>query len=126
MQTVTTSKLRTIRVDIMISEKLKRIHKIFCYKDLFFMLFSSVFFCKGRKLLHRSFQTMTSPTVQSIFPYFGRMNMLIHTTQLATFRVVVMMFNATFYDTSVIWWWSVLSVEETGVPGEKQQPAGSH
>jgi hypothetical protein len=28
-----------------------------------------------------------------------------------------MMFNATFYNTSVILWRSVLLVEETGVPG---------
>ena len=29
-----------------------------------------------------------------------------------------MMFNATFNNISVISWWSVLLVEETGVPGE--------
>jgi hypothetical protein len=33
-------------------------------------------------------------------------------------RVRVMMFNAFFNNISVIWWWSVLLVEETGVPGE--------
>ena len=74
------------------------------------MLFSFVIFLidsKGRKALHRSFQTMTTPTVQSIFPYFGRMNILIHSTQLATFGVVVMMFNATFNNSSVISWQSV-------------------
>ena len=27
---------------------------------------------------------------------------------------------------SVISWWSVLLVEETGVPGENQRPAASH
>jgi hypothetical protein len=27
---------------------------------------------------------------------------------------------------SVISWWSVLLVEETGVPGEKHRPAASH
>jgi hypothetical protein len=30
--------------------------------------------------------------------------------------VTVMMFNATFNNISVISWWSVLLVEETGVP----------
>jgi hypothetical protein len=30
----------------------------------------------------------------------------------------VMVFNATFNNISVISWWSVLLVEETGVPGE--------
>jgi len=29
------------------------------------------------------------------------------------------LFNATFNNISVIWWRSVLLVEETGVPGEK-------
>jgi len=29
-----------------------------------------------------------------------------------------MVFNATIYNISVILWWSVLLVEETGVPGE--------
>jgi hypothetical protein len=32
--------------------------------------------------------------------------------------VMVMVFNATFNNISVIPWWSVLLVEETGVPGE--------
>ena len=31
-----------------------------------------------------------------------------------------MEFNATFNNNSVLSWWSVLLVEETGVPGEKQ------
>ena len=30
-----------------------------------------------------------------------------------------MVFNATFNNITVISWWSVLLVEETGVPGEK-------
>ena len=32
--------------------------------------------------------------------------------------VRVIVFNATFNNISVILWWSVLSVEETEVPGE--------
>ena len=35
-------------------------------------------------------------------------------------RVRVMVFNATFNNISVLSWQSVLLVEETGVPGEKQ------
>ena len=34
------------------------------------------------------------------------------------FRVRAMVFNATFNNISIISWWSVLLVEETGVPGE--------
>jgi hypothetical protein len=37
-----------------------------------------------------------------------------------------MVFNATFSNMSVILWQSVLLVEETEVPGEKQRPAASH
>jgi len=33
-----------------------------------------------------------------------------------------MVFNATFNNISVISWWSVLLVEETGVPGENNGP----
>jgi len=37
-----------------------------------------------------------------------------------------MVFNATFNNISAILWWSVLLVEETGVPGEYHRPAASH
>jgi hypothetical protein len=36
-----------------------------------------------------------------------------------------MVFNATIIDISVISWWSVLLVEETGVPGENHRPVAS-
>jgi len=35
-------------------------------------------------------------------------------------------FKATFNKISVISWWSVLLVEETGVPGENHRPVASH
>jgi hypothetical protein len=37
-----------------------------------------------------------------------------------------MVFNATFNNISVISWWSVLLVEETGVTGENHRPVTSH
>jgi hypothetical protein len=37
-----------------------------------------------------------------------------------------MVFNATFNNISAISWWSVLLVEETGVPRENHQPVVSH
>jgi hypothetical protein len=37
-----------------------------------------------------------------------------------------MLFNATFNNISAILWWSVLLVEETGVPGENHWPVASH
>jgi hypothetical protein len=37
-----------------------------------------------------------------------------------------MVLNATLNNISVISWRSVLSVEETGGPGEKQRPVASH
>jgi len=45
-----------------------------------------------------------------------------YTNSLFKFYLFVcfMVFNATFINISVISWWSVLLVKETGVPGEKQ------
>jgi hypothetical protein len=37
-----------------------------------------------------------------------------------------MVFNITFNNILVILWWSVLLVEETGVPGENHRPVASH
>ena len=37
-----------------------------------------------------------------------------------------MVFNATFNIISVISWWSVLLLEEMGIPGENHPPATSH
>jgi len=39
--------------------------------------------------------------------------------------VGIMVFNATFNNISAISWWSVLLVEETGVPGENHRPVAS-
>ena len=39
---------------------------------------------------------------------------------------LVVVFNATFNNISVISWISVLLVEDTGVPGENHRPATSH
>ena len=39
---------------------------------------------------------------------------------------MVMVFNATFNNISVILWQSVLLVEETGIPGENHRPVTSH
>jgi hypothetical protein len=41
-------------------------------------------------------------------------------------RVRVKVVNATFNHISVILWWSVKLVEETGVPGENHRPVESH
>ena len=38
----------------------------------------------------------------------------------------VMVFNATFNNSTVISWWSVLLVEEIGVPGENHRPVTSY
>jgi hypothetical protein len=40
--------------------------------------------------------------------------------------VGVLVFNATFNNISVISWWSVLLVEETGGPGENHRHAPRH
>ena len=38
----------------------------------------------------------------------------------------VIVFKATFNNISVLFWWSVSLVEETGVPGENHWPVASH
>jgi len=37
-----------------------------------------------------------------------------------------MVFNGNFNNISIISWWSVVLVEETGVPGENHRPVASH
>ena len=44
---------------------------------------------------------------------------------LAVVFCMVMVFNATFSNISVISWMSILLVEKTGVPGENHQPVAS-
>ena len=41
-------------------------------------------------------------------------------------RAMVMVFDATFNNISVLSWRSALLVEETGVPGENHRPAANH
>jgi hypothetical protein len=66
-------------------------------------------------------------------------NIINNIWQLTVFKFVVkdmpttivclvwfMMSNATFGNISVISWWWVLFVEETGVPGEKHRSVASH
>jgi hypothetical protein len=61
--------------------------------------------------------------VISIFPRFQiTTNVALYFSEL----VRVMVFNATFNNISAISWWSVLLVEEIGVPGENHRPSTSH
>jgi hypothetical protein len=46
-------------------------------------------------------------------------------TRAVWFVVWFMGLNAIFNNISVTWWRSVLSMEETGVPGENHQPAAT-
>ena len=59
-----------------------------------------------------------------------KMNDNIHMNRTKIYRLTVrlrfMVFNATFNNISVISWWSVLLVEELGVPGENHRPFASH
>ena len=43
-----------------------------------------------------------------------------------TNKTCLIVFNATLNNISVISWWSVLLVEETGGPGENHRPVASH
>jgi hypothetical protein len=55
------------------------------------------------------------------FVVFNNVKMLL-TRLLKWVRIRDMGFYATFNNISVILWWSVLLVEEAGVPGEKHRP----
>jgi hypothetical protein len=41
-------------------------------------------------------------------------------------KMMAMVFNATFNNIAVMSWWSVLLVEEIGVPGEIHRSSASH
>ena len=51
---------------------------------------------------------------------------VISNSQFLCWYVWVMVFNATFNNISTISWWSDLSVEETGIPGENHWQTLSH
>jgi hypothetical protein len=51
---------------------------------------------------------------------------MVHNTDIFVYLFVLMVFNATFNNISIISWRSVLLVEETGGPGENQRPVASH
>ena len=50
----------------------------------------------------------------------------MYTFSILYLGVRVMVFNVTFNNISAISWWSVLLIEETGVPRVNNQPAPSH
>jgi hypothetical protein len=66
---------------------------------------------------------------RSYFPY-DRQNGTPSKQKQQTGQTLVvclfMVFNTTFNNISVISWWSVLLVEETGIPGENHWPVASH
>ena len=51
---------------------------------------------------------------------------LLHITEFACLFVCLVVFKATFNNSSVISWRSVLLKEETGVPGENHRTAASY
>ena len=58
--------------------------------------------------------------------YYFKLLFIYSETSLYRVRIGVIGCNATFNDISVISWWSVLLVEETGVPRENDRPVASH
>ena len=55
-----------------------------------------------------------------------RSKLIASPSHMVMVRVRVILFNVTFNSMSVILWWSVLFVEETGVPGGNHRPVASH
>ena len=52
--------------------------------------------------------------------------MIFNTYALTLMFVYLIVFNATFNNISVISWWSVVLMEETGGPSENHRPVASH
>ena len=79
--------------------------------------------------LFRIFTTILFPLYNFLIVLFSFMMWidasLIHIS-LYSGHYGVMVFNATFINISAISWPSILSVEETEVPGEKHRPVASH
>jgi hypothetical protein len=68
-------------------------------------------------------------TLHGVFSDFSCHNISVKGSKWEIwFYVLVwfMVFNATFNNISVILWWSVLLVEEIGIPGENCWPVASH
>ena len=69
-----------------------------------------------------------SVSISSTFTSRSRLVICIHLIDYICFLywAMVMIFNATFNNSSDISWWSVLLVEEIGEPGENDRPAAGH
>ena len=77
--------------------------------------------------LKKALEYILNPILQTISTdFFGIIPFILIDKTIYRYRLQVMVFNATFNNNYVISWWSVLLVEETGVPGENQRPAASH
>ena len=74
-------------------------------------------------ILHSVYKYAAHPLMANR-PVINTWNRHMEFTSLSWVRVMV--FNSTFNNISVISWWSVLLVEETGVPRENHRPATSH
>ena len=61
-----------------------------------------------------------------IYKTFSGLMIYIYKKVVSNTPQIHRVMNATFNNISVISWWSVLWVEETGVPGENYRPAASH
>jgi hypothetical protein len=64
--------------------------------------------------------------IQKLVPWRFDIERFHWITNNCYYRFRFTMFNATFNNISVISWWSVLLMEETGVPGENHRHAASH
>jgi hypothetical protein len=63
---------------------------------------------------------------QDVVKLLGIFNMILMLRSCINLFVCLMVLNATFNNISVISWWPVLLVEETGGPGENHKPVASH
>jgi hypothetical protein len=65
-------------------------------------------------------------TYTGLLPKYAATVLQLNESQLISFLMIGVVFNATFINISVISWRSFLLVEETGVPEENHRPVASH
>ena len=86
--------------------------------------FTYIFHINIIQLLHCILKELKQKTMKNIWNTCT--SKLMKSNANIVMRRWLVGYGATFNNISIISWWSVLLVEETGVPGENHQPVASH
>ena len=89
------------------------------FSDVYRTLLSDAYKCQDAWT-----SRLSSPILSKV--EFSKYSVVFFLSLLIPMMFVVVVFNSSFNNISVISWQSVLLVEETGVPGENHRPVISH